>query len=100
MSRHICHAFGCDKSVPPRLLMCAHHWYMVPRNVQSLVWKHYRPGQEVDKMPSEEYLLVQRSAVWSVAVSEGICTISEVPEVGSHAYMIGPAILRSPKDPQ
>jgi hypothetical protein len=43
---------------------------MVPLHLQRLVWKHYRPGQEIDKQPSEEYIRVQRLAVAAVAQAE------------------------------
>lgn len=95
MSLHLCHAFECKTAVPPRMLMCLRHWKMVPKNIQSAVWAEYRPGQELDKMPSEDYVLVQRSAVWAVFVAEGKCTWPEVPEVGSRAFLIGPAVLHS-----
>jgi hypothetical protein len=75
------------------MLMCRKHWFMVPRKIQALVWKHYRPGQEIDKNPSEDYVLVQRSAVWAVFVAEGGCLISEVPEIGSRHFMIGPVVM-------
>jgi hypothetical protein len=91
---HLCHAYGCTTEIPPRLLMCARHWQMVPRAVKVLVWKHYRPGQEIDKRPSAEYMLVQRAAVWAVFVAEGRCRWAEVPEVGTTAYTIGPAAIQ------
>lgn len=69
--RHTCHAVGCGKAVPPRLLMCFPHWKLVPRHVQGLVWRFYRRGQEVDKRPSAAYLCVQALAVLSVAMEEG-----------------------------
>lgn len=61
--RHGCHAHGCTKTVPPRMLMCAPHWYSLPRVIQATVWREYRGGQEVDKRPSFRYLAVQRRAV-------------------------------------
>lgn len=94
MSKHLCHAYGCGVEIPPKLLMCIRHWRMVPREVQRRIWREYRPGQEIDKQPSEAYLLVQRAAVWAVYVAEGKCAWPEVPEVGTSAYLIGPAALR------
>jgi hypothetical protein len=91
---HHCHAFGCKRSVPPKLLMCAGHWRRVPREIQTQVWRHYRPGQEIDKQPTPEYLLVQRAAVWAVFVGEGGCQWPDVPEIGSAEFMVGPAILK------
>lgn len=67
MMPHHCHAKGCNVKVPPRLLMCLKHWGRVPRHIQSRIWKHYRPGQEVDKKPSVEYLAVMREAIDAVA---------------------------------
>ena len=68
--RHECHADGCPAEVPPKMLMCLKHWRMVPRPLQRRVWAAYRPGQEVDKNPSDEYLEVQRAAVAAVAAKE------------------------------
>lgn len=68
--RHHCHAHKCFRDIPPKLLMCRQHWKMVPRNIQTLVWKHYRPGQEVDKQPSHEYLKAQQLAVAAVILAE------------------------------
>lgn len=90
---HTCHAYNCKLPVPPKLLFCAKHWRMTPVNVQRLIWKTYREGQEIDKQPSREYLFVQRAAVWAVFVEEGGCTWPDVPEVGSDAYMIGPGCI-------
>jgi hypothetical protein len=59
---HSCHWPGCGKSVPPKLLMCARHWAMLPMTIRSRVWATYRPGQEVDKNPSREYIVAARAA--------------------------------------
>lgn len=67
---HFCHAKRCTVEVPPRLLMCLKHWRMVPRDIQRLVWRHYRPGQEIDKRPTREYLDVMRRAIEAVAKQE------------------------------
>jgi len=29
---------------------------MLPRNLRAKIWRHYRPGQEIDKKPSVEYI--------------------------------------------
>lgn len=68
---HTCHAEGCDTGVPPRLLMCHQHWYMVPKALRDAVWAAYRPGQERDKRPSQQYLDVARAAIEAVAAKEG-----------------------------
>ncbi len=68
---HKCHAYQCKAAVPPRMLMCKHHWSLVPKNVQRAIWATYRRGQEQDKRPSDSYLAVQRVAVSAVAGMEG-----------------------------
>ncbi len=70
MSVHTCHARGCEKSVPPKMLMCLRHWHMVPRDLQREIWHTYRPGQEIDKRPSREYMDVQQRAIAAVADRE------------------------------
>jgi hypothetical protein len=70
MSKHLCHAKGCTVEVPPKMLMCRRHWRMVPRDLQDTIWRHFRPGQEIDKNPSAEYMTVQRQAVAAVALLE------------------------------
>lgn len=70
MSNHTCHAKDCPKIIPPKLLMCLKHWRMVPLELQRAVWATYRPGQEVDKRPSAEYLEAARAAISAVAAKE------------------------------
>ena len=67
---HKCHALGCEKEVPPKMLMCLSHWRMVPRDLQREIWRTYRLGQEVDKRPSPEYITTQRKAVYAVFEKE------------------------------
>ena len=69
---HICHALRCSIPVPPKMLMCKMHWWMVPKLLRDEVWATYRPGQEVDKRPSGEYLTAHVRAVNAVAEKEGI----------------------------
>lgn len=68
--KHTCHALNCGKAVPPKLLMCAKHWRMVPQPMQAEIWRHYRPGQEIDKMPTAAYLDIQKRCVQFVASQE------------------------------
>ena len=68
---HRCHAIECEKSVPPKMLMCLKHWRMVPAENQRNIWATYRPGQEDDKSPSLLYLVNQRLACAAVAEKEG-----------------------------
>lgn len=71
MPKHTCHAEGCDRVVPPRLLMCAKYWRMVDRPIQREVWRWYVPGQEVRKDPTAAYLEVMKLAIECVARKEG-----------------------------
>ena len=61
--RHACHATGCDVVVPPRLFMCKKHWFALPKPMRDAVWAAYRPGQEVTRDPSREYLEASRAAI-------------------------------------
>lgn len=67
---HFCHALGCKVEVPPKLLMCLRHWRMVPKDLQARVWRTYRPGQEITKDPTEEYLEAADTAIRAVAQAE------------------------------
>lgn len=67
---HTCHADGCSREVPPRLFMCRPHWYLVPKPLRDEIWRHYRPGQEIDKQPSAAYLAVAKRAIAAVAAKE------------------------------
>lgn len=68
---HGCHAIGCEKAVPPKMLFCLKHWRMVDADIQRLVWATYVPGQESRKDPTVRYLIVQSMAVAWVAGREG-----------------------------
>lgn len=58
MSVHKCHWPDCDVAVPPAMWGCKAHWFMLPRSLRAEVWAAYRPGQEIDKRPSEKYIAV------------------------------------------
>lgn len=63
---HNCHAHNCKTEVPPKMFMCLKHWRMIPKELQALVWKHYRTGQEIDKNPTSQYLEVTDQIEWFV----------------------------------
>lgn len=67
---HRCHATRCDAEVPPAMLMCKRHWFMVPKPLRQEVWRLYRKGQEVDKNPSREYLAAADAAIQAVETAE------------------------------
>lgn len=65
---HHCHARGCEVAVPPKIFMCRRHWYALPKPMRDAVWATYRPGQEIDKRPSREYLDASKQAIdWLAA---------------------------------
>lgn len=70
MPTHVCHATGCKTPVPPKMFMCKRHWYMVPKELRDRIWATYRPGQEVTKDPSMEYLNTAMEAIKAVAEKE------------------------------
>jgi hypothetical protein len=67
---HTCHAPGCTVEVPPKLFMCSVHWFMLPKPMRDRIWTTYRPGQEIDKKPSKEYVEAARVAKRHIAVLE------------------------------
>jgi hypothetical protein len=54
--KHHCHWPGCTVEVPPKLWGCKKHWYSLPAELRAAIWREYRPGQEIDKRPSQAYL--------------------------------------------
>ena len=54
--KHTCHWPGCNKVVPPKMWGCKDHWFKLPKRLRNLIWKHYRPGQEITKDPSPGYI--------------------------------------------
>ncbi len=54
--KHYCHWPRCEKEVPPRLWGCREHWRSLPLNLRMFILRAYRPGQEVTKDPSPEYI--------------------------------------------
>jgi hypothetical protein len=53
---HKCHWPTCTVEVPPKMWGCKKHWFRLPQRIRTAIWAAYRPGQEVDKNPSEAYL--------------------------------------------
>ena len=60
---HTCHAIDCTKKVPPRMLMCRKHWFMVDKPLRDRVWETYISGQEITKDPTHEYLKAAEAAI-------------------------------------
>jgi hypothetical protein len=53
---HTCHWPDCPVEVPPRMWGCKRHWFMLPKTLRDRIWATYRPGQEITKDPSDEYV--------------------------------------------
>jgi hypothetical protein len=50
------------------MFMCRPHWFSLPKSMRDAIWDAYRPGQEIRKDPSREYLHVARAAInWLAA---------------------------------
>lgn len=59
---HHCHWPGCERCVPPAMWGCAKHWFMLPKHLRDRIWRAYRPGQEISKTPSMEYIEAAEAA--------------------------------------
>lgn len=76
--RHTCHWPGCRTEVPPKRWGCGRHWFALPKPIRDAIWAAYRPGQEITKTPSEEYLKVAREAnEWAMARERELRTAKE-----------------------
>lgn len=53
--KHTCHWPGCPVKVPPAMWGCRHHWFQLPDELRSLIWRTYVPGQEISQDPSSAY---------------------------------------------
>ena len=61
------------------MFMCKGHWSLLPKEMQSAVWKNYVIGQEVRKDPTDEYLRVTQECIdW--IYKEGIRRKAELDE--------------------
>ncbi len=62
LRRHDCHWPGCQRQVPPAKWGCPEHWYKLPPDLRSRIWRAYQIGQEEDGRPSAAYLAVASEA--------------------------------------
>ncbi len=68
---HFCHVPTCKEQCPRAHLMCARHWYQVPRDLQQAVLRAYVPGQEhKPALVTETYLAAARAAIEAVLQQE------------------------------
>lgn len=61
MTDHTCHWPGCSVPVEPKYWGCRDHWFALPGHLRGRIWTHYRPGQEISKKPSPEYVAAARA---------------------------------------
>lgn len=87
-AKHECHAVGCNVEVPPAMLMCRRHWYMVPKPLRDRVWATYRSGQEKTKDPSDGYMVAHHLAVAAVAEREGKHAEAEQHREAARGYRV------------
>jgi hypothetical protein len=57
---HTCHWHGCTREVPPKMWGCSQHWFQLPYRLRTRIWATYKPGQEISKTPSAEYVQAAR----------------------------------------
>jgi len=57
---HECHWPGCGVQVPPAMWGCREHWMRLPKRLRDLLWDTFRPGQEMNRTPSREYVKAAR----------------------------------------
>lgn len=68
---HRCHWPGCERNVPPKLWGCKKHWFMLPKDIRDEIWRTYRPGQEITKTPTVEYIAAaHRAEKWALEHGE------------------------------
>ena len=71
MNAHTCHWPGCPRRVPPSMWGCKPHWFRLPVLLRNKVLANYRPGQEITKTPSAEYIEVAKEVQAWIKELEG-----------------------------
>lgn len=71
---HHCHAVGCKKSVPPRLLMCKPHWALVPVELQVEVCRTVKLRGGYCDISWAPWWRAQARAIYGVALLQGRVT--------------------------
>lgn len=63
--RGCCRALRCDKAIAPTMVMCAAHWWKVPKELRFDIWAYYRAERG-----SAKHLAAIQKAVDAVAKLE------------------------------
>ena len=58
---HLCHWPDCQTHVPPAMWGCRRHWFKLPKQLRSALWRAYEPGQETTMTPSAKYIAAARA---------------------------------------
>ena len=66
-----CRALHCGKPISRDLLMCGHHWHLVPMVIRSQVWRHYKRGQTIETA-TPQYCEAVAQAIEAVGRVEGV----------------------------
>lgn len=68
---HTCHWPGCTLQVRPAMWGCREHWFRLPKRLRDRIWNAYRPGQEEDGRPSDDYIAAAREVRDWIAANGG-----------------------------
>jgi len=98
---HLCHAPGCRKRVPPKMLACREHWIALPQKIRDAVWNAYVPGQETTKRPTFKYMAVQRLALAHLAFKPDneVAVLAAIPYLGDALRYAKMAVEAGERDP-
>jgi len=50
---------------------CKSHWFALPKEIRARIWAAYRPGQEITKTPSRQYIEAAQEAQTWIAANGG-----------------------------
>jgi hypothetical protein len=82
---HTCAARNCGQTIRDEHLMCVHHWGMVPKHDQGLIYKLYH-NRKAGAWPTQEYAKVVQRLVGEVSIREQTGRVdspeSEFPATG------------------
>jgi hypothetical protein len=72
---------------------CKPHWFKLPKVLRDAIWAAYRPGQEIDKKPSDRYIataaLVQNWIAGKVEIrKDGSIFLTGDIQVGEHTLPV------------
>lgn len=88
-THHTCHWPGCNAHVPSAAWGCKRHWFMLPKNLRDAIWQTYRPGQEVTKTPSREYLQTAKVVQEWIKRTHGVSGGAPPPAPSQQAHVSG-----------